>query len=1468
MPRHHRVLSLLAVVVTAAIAAVVLTTYGAAKLGQLVAPPAHVAAAAAPPTPKPVAPLPRSHGGGGIWSISTALTVAAADGIAGLTLCMAVGLLLVKHRLDARESREYGLYEVHLSMHDDARPRDLKDMVEALAATVREWPLDRARHGQPFFAVELHYGRGRGGMEFMIALRCEQSLVVALEAVLANAYPDVRVGHVGVGAPAPIPGRLRQPGYVLRFRKERPFLYPLTVRDEDEEASPTMEAIAQTQVMVGVPSSVRLQCTPAPLGMEGWARRRFRLHEDHLARSEQRFVLADAGLRSVLNQGEMSDASRAANSALFWFEAQVAAPTGEDANRIAAALIARRGENRLQRRRMILRQDLYRRRFPDAYPPLLPAFGWGNFNHLASAVELTHLLTLPTARMKAVPVRRLTIPRLPAPPEIARTDELTVRTADGDGTADADRKPWLPPAGGQASNGRPTFNPLPFTPYPVASSDVGPVFLHPEDRKYGTLVIGGQGSGKTAAMLRLALNDVRDPNAAVIIFDPKSELSRLLLDLIPPDCGKRVWYLDLGHPAFGMTPLRLPRLRDWATEATSIAEGIVSALLDINEGQIFQSSKRYLYHAVIGELAMARLEEQRRPQFEGVYGLLMPKRDDLREAAANACNHYPDLDQTAEFFRRELPDDLALSGSAVAQRLDAPRNKVSTLVGIPALRRFFNHPSDIPISRIIKARDVLLVDADMAAIGEENAEACIAFIFRQLHQHMQTQMQWPEEERPRVAVLADEAHYLVSENVVDQIATHRAAGMDITLGLQFFSQLGAQAQSAAATDKIRSGVLNLVQSRFMFRLGNPEDAVEATRIAMAVYETMIRADSRIYHRTSPEEILNLPVHYSLNSWIANGSRAPSFVGGTFAFPHPSNHAWRTHHLEQLSSVVQPYPEDMGHTYRRQVDPTAIKHLAAERAAKERNGNTDETVGEPAPHTAENTPPTPDATPAAQAPASNRSARRRRDRHPVPTPPTPPADADHEAQGDPAGNGAQSAAQLPLVEVPPGAVDGDAGDGKPRRRRPAGADPDFNADGSLRVDNFELLPLPDLNTSDVRMIFGRDPRGGAQAAHDIAVARHDEPSWLLRELAFVDRFRDRGDLNSTKGEAVTLSSTDKRVLQNLDRVGLVLRDTLGYAALGKDAKLRTVQHRLKRLYDAGYIARADITVVGASSRLPQIYAITAAGLRAAQAEVPPVIHPDRKYQEPEGRSHTVPHNTHAHHAVLQLQQLLGPEVVTDYWRTDRYATGRFTPPQAGAGRARHLLTVGDIKLPPGQMITGVQVVDPSDRATQPRGFREIRPDIAIELHIEHARRADGKQGLTFDMLVEIDRGKPGRNEEKYLDYDALLTAWWSEHRRFSTLGTRPVVVFICPTWKLALENASRADRLMTGAIGHSGTPPQTWYYAGRDHIFFTAEEDMYHGSLRALALPQNPPRLRDALGHGSHAQPELVWLLPPSMRKTG
>jgi hypothetical protein len=162
---------------------------------------------------------------------------------------------------------------------------------------------------------------------------------------------------------------------------------------------------------------VRFQLTPAPAFFEELARTLYRRHENKLVRAE-RWGLPEGGLTSTLNRAEMSNAERTQNRSLFWLEVAVAADTREICKQLAAAVQARRGENRLHRRWMVVRETLYRRRFATATPPLLPSP-----RSLVSAAEVAHLLELPSARMKGVPVRRIAIPRIPMPPEILRANE-------------------------------------------------------------------------------------------------------------------------------------------------------------------------------------------------------------------------------------------------------------------------------------------------------------------------------------------------------------------------------------------------------------------------------------------------------------------------------------------------------------------------------------------------------------------------------------------------------------------------------------------------------------------------------------------------------------------------------------------------------------------------------------------------------------------------------------------------------------------------------------------------------------------------------------------------------------------------------------------------------------------------------------------------------------------------------------
>ena len=150
-----------------------------------------------------------------------------------------------------------------------------------------------------------------------------------------------------------------------------------------------------------------------------------------------------------------------------------------------------------------------------------------------------------------------------------------------------------------------------------------------------------------------------------------------------------------------------------------------------------------------------------------------------------------------------------------------------------------------------------------------------------------------------------------------------------------------------------------------------------------------------------------------------------------------------------------------------------------------------------------------------------------------------------------------------------------------------------------------------------------------------------------------------------------------------------------------------------------------------------------------------MHPQREWRAVEQRrAGTLPHNLHALSWAIELHRVVG-ELATDYWRTPRYATGRYPVPQTGNGHKRHPITAAELDVPEGHAYLDLPP------------FREIKPDVSLELRIPSLR-------LTFDLLVELDlTGRPSYNHDKLRAYDAFLTGWALAHPRYRALGTRPV-----------------------------------------------------------------------------------------------
>lgn len=1002
---------------------------------------------------------------------------------------------------------------------------------------------------------------------------------------------------------------------------------------------------------------------------------------------------------------------------------------------------------------------------------------------------------------------------------------------------------------------------FPYQPVPILRADNGPVAIHPDDRRYGTLVVGGQGSGKTSLLHRLYQNDIRDPNAAVIVLDPKSELARLCLETTPPYISKRVWYLDLGRPMFGMSPLRLVGEGPVPVQASAVADNIASAFGDLFEGQVYQSSRRYLFHAIVAAIAMAERAGQI-ARFEQVYGLLRPKQERLHQAAWQATQHFSDLGHTTEFFKESLPDELRQATAATYQRLDPPTNKLSALLAPPSLRRFFNHPTDISLKEIVEARDILLIDANMATVGGQNAQAILHFVMWMLHAQLQRQVQQPEDERPRVALLADEAHYIASsENIVDQIATHRAAGLDVTFGLQYFAQLGAGSELYG--EKILKGVLNLLQSKFLFRLGDPEDAERATRIAMSVYQSMIRSDpdSRALQRVSVESALNIRNHHCIASPICDQSRAGSFAAQTYAFMK-RRPEWATENLERQAERVGDYPESLPDTFE---DPTRAIFEVPEDAL---NGDPDEPIDlgvegvldaltdeehEAADAMLEKLLPAAlaredeivvaaeevhaeaEAILAAANDTSEEPPTEQMPERPASTEPSPAS----QQQPIPAQEGIpKPAAEVPVPEPAPA------------------AEPSAPVSSKKEVQPLIRIPVspPDVQRSPVRRIVGARRVEGDQGVLFTSSQRTPiETPPLLLDVAFSDQIVSIGAVEHEEPaeKLPRMYDEDFMILVLLDRVGLALPSMLRQAVAPRSAE-RSFRGRLQKLYDAGLIGRHDLVLKDRPrGRVTPVYSLTKHGFWVAQNRQPSGIPQQRNYRALDLKvGNRFPHDTHLLGWLLTLHRLLGDKA-GDEWLTPRYATGRFPVPRVGEGRHKTNATIGDIPVTAGVGIFDLQAPE----------LTEIKPDGIVEVKLK------SMGGMTFDVLIEMDlTDRPAYNREKFIAYDAFLLGWSLLTDRYSKRhrGRRPVVVFVCPNAKAALAYAEEADKVMTGHLGASGTPPEDHYYPGRDHIFFAIEEDLHHGNPGVLALPQEPPGLRRKLKGDDGLSLERVALFPQSV----
>ena len=789
---------------------------------------------------------------------------------AGLLLVLALPVLIA--RLRARRQRaEPGRVlcaELRLGRDDQASPYEISKVFDGIAGALRPGIIRRPLAGPPTLTLRIVSEGGARSVRFLV--QAPAIYHPAIAARLRATYPDTRLIPIDASHADPFAlSMLVSPGPavrallsrrepvppvavdVLRVKKARRWVWALATTKDYEHS--LIESLVSVMHALTTPCVVELLLTPAPTLLE-----RYTGHA--LVRRERRFIADRAlgpnepGADGVVAKKHLQGAVEGVGRAWWWFDLRVIVPRGHEphARQVAGVIQETRGENYLRIRVMRLRRRLYAWRSGRGLAPLFPALWSGAL----SSAEVASLWHLPTLRLKGVPLSRISAREIAASSAISRD-----------------------PA------------------HAVMRDEHGPVGIHPADRRYGWMLLGTAGAGKTAALAPHVKAVAEDDERALVIIDPKEDFARLCMGLIPT--RRTVHYLDLGAPRYGLNILTAGHLTPEIR-----ADIFISVIRELaGESSVGPRSDLFLRAALQAVMIVEPV-----PALQHVAALLDPYDAGYREWVTRELRCHHEIDFVRDYWEHTFPHMVKHNPRFFAEAVAAPANKIARFLTSPSLNLLMTHPIQLDLESIIQRREILIVNGSKGAVGESNANLfcsmLILLIQRALHQIQRVEAH----ERVQAALVIDEAHNVFIPAFSTLLAEGRSGGIEVAAAFQYTGQI--------ADENVRAGVRSLLQNVSIFRQRDFQDARAAAALAMEVFQDSIRGDIEDQRRIriDPIDIVQQPNYRAVNLWLAHGVPQPAATASTEPMEElittPAAREARAHH-EREQLLRGDHPHDHG-----------------------------------------------------------------------------------------------------------------------------------------------------------------------------------------------------------------------------------------------------------------------------------------------------------------------------------------------------------------------------------------------------------------------------------------------------------------------------------------------------------------------------------------------------------------------------
>jgi Type IV secretion-system coupling protein DNA-binding domain len=437
----------------------------------------------------------------------------------------------------------------------------------------------------------------------------------------------------------------------------------------------------------------------------------------------------------------------------------------------------------------------------------------------------------------------------------------------------------------------------------------GPVGLHPHDRRYGWMLLGSAGTGKTAALGPHVKAIGADPSRAAIIIDPKEDFAKVCMGLIP--AGRVVHYLDLGAPRYGLNILKAgqlsPELR---------ADILIAAIRELSGDSAVGPRSDLFLRAAIQAVAIVETA----PALQHVAALLDPFDKGYRGWVARELRLHHEVDWCREYWNTTFPRMAKENPRFVAEAVAAPENKVARFLNSPSLNLLMTHPIQLNLEQIIKRREVLIVNGAKGAIGEDNANLFCAMLILLAQRALQQMQRLPPDERTQTALVIDEAHNVFIRAFAMLLSEGRSAGVEVVAAFQYTGQI--------EDERVKKGIRSLLQNVSVFRQREFEDARSAAALAMEVFQDTIRGDIEDQRRLriDPIDVVQRQDYSAVNLWLAHGVPQPAATASTaplelIADTSEAHQAREHHYAAQLRRGDHP------HDHGRYIHPPLVRSIA-------------------------------------------------------------------------------------------------------------------------------------------------------------------------------------------------------------------------------------------------------------------------------------------------------------------------------------------------------------------------------------------------------------------------------------------------------------------------------------------------------------------------------------------------------------